>query len=100
MYLQTLNNDQINYGMRHFLSSDEATEISLGEMPHLSAAKKIVKLFRGLGSYKAFSGLVFTMARMRALNELYQNYPKDPAQFDSWKANVDSILAQGRARFH
>src|SRR5205809_1111562 len=100
MYLQTLNNDQINYGMRHFLSSDEATEISLGEMPHLSAAKKIVKLFRGLGSYKAFSGLVFTMARMRALNELYQNYPKDPAQFDAWKANVDSILAQGRARFH
>jgi len=100
MYLQTLNNDQINYGMRHFLSSDEATEISLGEMPHLSAGKKIVKLFRGLGSYKAFSGLVFTMARMRALNELYQNYPKDPAQFDAWKANVDSILAQGRARFH
>jgi flavin-dependent dehydrogenase len=100
MYLQTLNNDQINYGMRHFLSSDEATEISLGEMPHLSAGKKIVKLFRGLGSYKAFSGLVFTMSRMRALNELYQNYPKDPAQFDAWKANVDSILAQGRARFH
>src|SRR5207244_11955799 len=84
MYLQTLNNDQINYGMRHFLSSDEATEISLGEMPHLSAVKKIVKLFRGLGSYKAFSGLVFTMARMRALNELYQNYPKEPAQFDAW----------------
>ncbi len=100
MYLQTLNNDQINYGMRHFLSSDEATEISLGEMPHLSVGKKIVKLFRGLGSYKAFSGLVFTMGRMRALNELYQNYPKDPAQFDAWKANVDSILAQGRARFH
>jgi len=100
MYLQTLNNDQINYGMRHFLSSDEATEISLGEMPHLSAGRKIVKLFRGLGSYKAFSGLVFTMSRMRALNELYQNYPKDPAQFDAWKANVDSILAQGRARFH
>src|SRR3989442_1141894 len=100
MYLQTLNNDQINYGMRHFLSSDEATEISLGEMPHLSAGKKIVKLFRELGSYKAFSGLVFTMSRMRALNELYQSYPKDPAQFDAWKANVDSILAQGRARFH
>lgn len=99
MYLQTLNNQEINYGMRHFLSAHEATEISLGEMPHLSPLEKIVKLFRGLGSYKAFRGLVYTMKQMETLNELYENYPKDPAQFEAWKHQVDSILDSTRTRF-
>src|SRR5215471_14944504 len=63
-YLQTLSNDEINYGMRHFLSANEATEISLGEMPHLSPLEKLVKLFRGLGSYRAFRGLIYTMKQM------------------------------------
>src|SRR2546428_9287556 len=34
MYLPTLNNGQINYWIRNFLSSDQATEISLGGRPH------------------------------------------------------------------
>src|SRR5436309_3162348 len=89
MYLQTLNNQEINYGMRHFLSGKEATEISLGEMPHLSPFGKMVKLFLGLGSYKAFRGLVYTMKQMETLNNLYQNYPKDPSQFEAWKHQVD-----------
>ena len=100
MYLQTLNNQEINYGMRHFLSSKEATEISLGEMPHLSPLEKLVKLFRGFGSYKAFRGLVYTMRQMETLNSLYQNYPKDPSQFDAWKQQVDSVLASARSRFN
>src|SRR6266571_4115689 len=99
MYLQTLNNQEINYGMRHFLSGKEATEISLGEMPHLSPFEKIVKLFLGLGSYKAFRGLVYTMKQMETLNNLYQNYPKDPSQFEAWKHQVDSTLAETRTRF-
>jgi len=99
MYLQTLNNQEINYGMRHFLSGKEATEISLGEMPHLSPFEKIVKLFLGLGSYKAFRGLVYTMKQMETLNNLYQNYPKDPSQFEAWKHQVDSILSETRMRF-
>src|SRR6266487_1738114 len=99
MYLQTLNNQQINYGMRHFLSGKEATEISLGEMPHLSPFGKMVKLFLGLGSYKAFRGLVYTMKQMETLNNLYQNYPKDPSQFEAWKHQVDSTLAETRTRF-
>ena len=98
-YLQTLTNQEINYGMRHFLSAREATDISLGEMPHLSPFEKIVKLFRGIGSYKAFRGLVYTMGRMETLNDLYQNYPKDPSQFDAWKQQVDSTLTGARARF-
>ena len=99
LYLQTLNNKEINYGMRHFLSSKEATEMSLGEMPHLSPVQKIAKLTRGLGSYKAFKGLLHTMDKMRTLNTLYQNYPKEPDEFEAWKRQVDTILQQVRARF-
>jgi len=100
LYLQTLNNEEINYGMRHFLSASEATEISLGEMPELSPLQKLVKLFRGLGSYKAFKGLVYTMDGMKQLNHLYQQYPKEPSQFPAWKGQVDSILSKARTRFN
>jgi digeranylgeranylglycerophospholipid reductase len=100
MYLQTLSNHEINYGMRHFLSADEATEISLGDMPQLSPLEKLVKLFMGLGSYKAFRGLVYTMNQMKTLNSLYLNYPKDPSQFETWKQKVDTILRETRARFN
>src|SRR6266852_6646934 len=99
LYLQTLNNKEINYGMRHFLSASEATEISLGEMPELSAPEKLVKLLRGLGSYKAFGGLIFTMNRMKRLNQLYQNYPKDASEFAAWKKRVDVTLQEVRHRF-
>lgn len=99
LYLQTLNNKEINYGMRNFLSASEATEISLGEMPELSVLQKLVKLFRGLGSYQAFRGLVFTMDRMKRLNRLYQNFPKDPSQFEAWKGQVDAVLGEVRTRF-
>jgi digeranylgeranylglycerophospholipid reductase len=100
LYLQTLNNKEINYGMRNFLSASEATEMSLGEMPELSGLEKFGKLLRGLGSYKAFKGLVYTMSRMKQLNELYQNYPKDPSQFEAWKKKVDSLLDGVRERFN
>src|SRR5215831_1445581 len=100
LYLQTLTNKEINYGMRHFLSANEATEISLGEMPHLSPFEKLVKLLRGLGSYKAFRGLIYTMKQMEALNNLYQNYPKDPAEFEHWKQRVDGLLGDTRNRYN
>ncbi len=100
LYLQVLNNKEINYGMRHFLSSKEATEMSLGEMPHFSTVQKIGKLFRGLGSYRAFRGLLFTIERMRTLNALYQDYPKEPSEFENWKHQVDATLNEIRTRFH
>ena len=99
LYLQTLSNKEINYGMRHFLSASEATEMSLGEMPELSSTQKLAKLFRGLGSYKAFKGLLMTMDRMKRLNQLYKEYPKDPSEFADWKRQVDSLLNDVRAHY-
>jgi len=58
-----------------------------------------LKLFKGLGSYKAFKSLVYTMDRMKRLNNLYQNYPKEPSQFEAWKAEVDFVLQEVRTRF-
>jgi len=100
LYLQTLNNSEINYGMRHFLSAKEATGMSLGEMPELSPVQKLTKLFQGLGSYRAFRGLLYTMDKMKKLNQLYQDYPKEPSGFEAWKRQVDSILQDVRMRFN
>jgi len=74
--------------------------MSLGEMPHLSPMQKVVKLFEGLGSYHAFKGLVYTMDRMKRLNNLYANYPKTPEDFPEWKKQADKALGEVKARFH
>jgi len=62
--------------------------------------QKLVKLFEGLGSYRAFKGLVYTMDRMKRLNNLYVNYPKTPEGFPEWKKQADKALGEVKARFH
>ena len=74
--------------------------MSLGEMPELSPVQKLTKLFQGLGSYRAFRGLLYTMDKMKKLNQLYQDYPKEPSGFEAWKRQVDSILQDVRMRFN
>jgi digeranylgeranylglycerophospholipid reductase len=99
IYLQTLSNEQINYGMRHFISTEEATMLSVGEIPKISTASKLRKAIRGLGNMKAFKGLVYAVGKMKELNAHFENYPKTPAEFLEWKRKTDLILSQVREHF-
>ena len=99
IYLQTLDNSELNYGMRNFVTKKEAVGFLYGEVPDLSLADKIVKVARGLPKFSAFRNLAFTVTKMNALNHLYSQYPNSPSGFGEWKREVDAILNAIRNRF-
>jgi digeranylgeranylglycerophospholipid reductase len=99
IYLQTLDNSELNYGMRNFVTKKEAVGFLYGEVPDLSLADKIVKVARGLPKFSAFRNLAFTVSKMNALNHLYSQYPDSPSGFGEWKREVDAILNAIRNRF-
>jgi len=99
IYLQTLDNSELNYGLRNFVTNKEAVAFSSGEVPELSLADKIGKAAVGLRKFSAFRNLAFSISKMNTLNQLYGEYPKAPSGFGEWKKEVDAILNAVRARF-
>ncbi len=99
IYLQTLDNSGLNYGLRNFVTNKEAVALSWAEIPELSLGDKIQKVLLGLRKLRAFRNLTYSVSKMRALNELYEEYPKTSSDFSEWKKRVDAILNAVRARF-
>jgi len=99
IYLQTLDNSELDYGMRNFVTKKEADGFLYGEVPDLSFADKIVKVARALPKFSAFRNLAFTVSKMTTLNHLYSQYPKSPSGFGEWKREVDAVLNAIRNRF-
>ena len=99
IYLQTLDNSELNYGMRNFVTNKEAVAFTWGEAPELNIADKIVKAALGLRKFTAFRNLAFSVSKMNLLNRLYSQYPETPSGFSEWKKEVVAILSEVRARF-
>lgn len=98
IYLQTLDNSELNYGLRHFVTNKEAVAFSWGEIPELSFADKVAKAALGLRKFNAFRNLAFSVSKMSELNQLYSEYPKSPTGFSEWKRRVDATLHVVRAK--
>ncbi|HXG13507.1 MAG TPA: NAD(P)/FAD-dependent oxidoreductase [Candidatus Nitrosotenuis sp.] len=82
--LQMLTNEQINYGMKHFLGNLDVEAISRGEHPDFSMIGKMGMIIRGALNKKLADGLRYTTQQNKWLVEHYANYPKTPDGFDEW----------------
>ncbi|EQD36171.1 geranylgeranyl reductase, partial [mine drainage metagenome] len=71
IYLQSLNNDTINYGMKNFLTSKEAEALSYGKTLELSLASKFKFALKGATNISAFSNLLFVINKMKEFHALY-----------------------------
>ena len=98
IYLQTLDNSELNYGLRNFVTNKEAVAFLWGEVPKFSFADKILKIALGIRKLTAFRNLAYSVSKMSALNQLYGEYPKAPSGFSEWKKKVDITLGEVRAR--
>ena len=96
--LQTLTNDQINYGMKHFLSKMDVEAISRGEHPDFGTVGKLGMMIRGALNKKLADGLRFTAQQNKALTEHYRSFPKKPEGYDSWHKTLHKILDESYAR--
>ncbi len=98
IFLQSLTSQEIDYGMKNFITYEEAVEISYGRVPELSLTSKISKLVKGVGAMKTFKNLVWSVDTMKELNRIYSNYPKTPDGFPAFKKKVQSIINEAKQR--
>ena len=97
--LQTLTNDQIDYGMKYFLSKFDIEKITGGEHPEFGKLDKIGMLIRGALNKTLAEDLKFTSQLNKQLVEHYFNYPNGPDKFPEWKNKLDLYLNEAYSRF-
>jgi digeranylgeranylglycerophospholipid reductase len=97
--LQRLTNEQINYGMKHFLSKMDIDKITKGEHPEFSTVDKIGMFIMGKLNQKLAEDLKFTAKMNRKLVEHYYNYPDAPDGFPQWQKTLNGFLAEAFAKF-
>lgn len=99
IYLQSLNNELIDYGMSKFLTKEEAVAISYGNIPEITIASTFQKALAGMSNINAFKNLLYCVKTMKALNAHYENYPKTPKEFDPWKGFIADTMHEVKERF-
>jgi flavin-dependent dehydrogenase len=92
--IQQMSNEQISYGMKHFLGKLDAESISKGEHPDFSGLGKIGMIIRGAMNKTVANGLRYTSKENQWLVEHYNNYPKDPSGFDEWNKTLHQRLEE------
>lgn len=90
--LQGLTNEQINYGMKHFLSKMDIDKITNGEHPQFSNVDKLAMVIRGAVNKSLADGLKFTASMNEKLVDLYKNYPSEPQGFQDWQRLLNGYL--------
>ena len=97
--LQSLSNEQIDYGMKNFLSKFDVEKISQGEHPEFSTLDKLGMLIRGALNKNLAEDLKYTSQMNKKLVEHYNNYPQNPEGFANWKVKLDGYLKEAYAHF-
>lgn len=90
--VQTLTNEQISYGMKHFLGNLDVESISKGEHPDFSGLGKVGMMIRGIMNKTVADGLRYTSGQNKWLVEHYNDYPGDPAGFGDWSRELHKTL--------
>jgi len=90
--VQTMTNEQISYGMKHFLGNLDVEAISKGEHPDFTGLGKIGMIIRGAMNMTVANGLKYTSGQNQWLVDHYYNYPKDPSGFDEWNKKLHKTL--------
>lgn len=96
--IQTLTNDQINYGMKHFLGNLDVEAISKGEHPDFSALGKLGMIIRGALNKTLADGLRFTTRQNKKLTEHYYAFPETPDGFAEWRKKLHVLLDESNTK--
>ena len=100
-YLQTVTNEQINYGMKHFLSEEDINAITERKHPEFNQARFMnpAMWVRILAQLSLARGLRYTVKKSAALVEINRGYPESPKGFDEWKKRLGKELQETVTKF-
>jgi len=96
--IQTLTNDQISYGMKHFLGDLDVEAISKGVHPDFGGLGKIGMIIRGALNKKLAAGLKFTTRQNKWLTNHYYNFPETPDGFYDWNKQLHKVLDESSVK--
>ena len=96
--IQTLSNEQLSYGMKHFLGNLDVEAISKGEHPDFGHLSRLGMMIRGALNKRLANGLRFTTKQNRRLTDHYYNYPESPDGFGQWQKTLHDILDESNTR--
>lgn len=97
--LQGLTNDQINYGMKHFLSKMDIDKITKGEHPEFSTVDKLGMMIRGAMNKQLADDLRYCANINKVLTAHYYDYPETPEGFPEWQKRLHGHLQEAFARY-
>jgi len=92
--IQTLSNEQLSYGMKHFLGNLSVESISKGEHPDFSGLGKLGMIIRGALNKTLARGLQYTTQQNKWLTDHYYNFPDNPDSFDEWNKKLHNVLEE------
>ncbi|HXW37615.1 MAG TPA: NAD(P)/FAD-dependent oxidoreductase [Nitrososphaerales archaeon] len=100
-YLQTVTNDQINYGMKHFLSEEDVQAITERKHPEFSRARLASPMmwFRVLSQFSLARGLRYTVEKSSTLVDINLSYPDSPKGFEEWRKRLQGELVETVEKF-
>jgi flavin-dependent dehydrogenase len=98
-FLQLLNNEDLNYGMKHFLSQEDVDRIIKREQPDFKRAAQASKLLWALPRLGLAKGLQYTAIKNKQLLQHYANYPQSPEGFTDWHNRFMADLREAFAKF-
>jgi flavin-dependent dehydrogenase len=100
-YLQTVTNEQINYGMKHFLSEEDINAITERKHPEFNQARFMnpAMWVRILAQLSLARGLRYTVKKSAALVEINLGYPESPKGFEEWKTRLGKELQETVTKF-
>jgi len=95
-YLQTLPNEDINYGMKHFLSKDDIERITRREHPEFNKIQFFnpVIWIRVVKKPKLASGLKTVSETSKKLIDHNLSYPEKPNKFYEWQKGLQNIFIE------
>jgi len=91
--LQKLTNDQINYGMKHFLSKLDIDNITNGEHPEFGMVDKLNMFIHGALNKSLAEDLKQTAEVNKKLVNHYHNYPTNPNDFPEWQNKLAKFMS-------
>jgi digeranylgeranylglycerophospholipid reductase len=91
--LQKLSNDQINFGMKHFLSKLDIENITNGEHPEFGMVDKLNMFIHGAINKSLAEDLKQTADVNKKLVVHYHNYPKEPNDFPEWQKGLNKLMS-------
>jgi len=100
-YLQTLTNDEISYGMKHFLSEDDVAQITRRQHPEFDRVRMFNPMMwlSILSEPTLASNLRFTAKKSELLINHNLAYPEKPEGWAEWKKGLVREMNEAFRRF-